>query len=272
LTRAPLSTTSVLDETANVVARAASPWAAVLVATSLPYRFLQILFIERVAELGSNASHYGRALGEIANLAIIAFVLSRWGRTVWARACRLSEANGATPGREAWRVPFVAFASYLFVSAIAELLYYATAITLVGPLVALMFAGLAVGTFELNTRPGLMPPLRLIARYSRTSKQLAAFLFVFFVATVIAFINLVTAFNAGEWLVHAFANVSLARWDVLLSFSNRHYILLLIAGAVAMVEPFWIAAHVVLVRRAGVAETGEDLRAWFRELQSRWAR
>jgi len=272
LTRAPLSTTSVLDEAANVVARAASPWAAVVVATSLPYRFMQILYIERLTELGAEASHYGRALGEIANLAILAFILSRWGRTVWARACRLSEANGETPGREAWRVPFVAFASYLFVSAIAELLYYATAITFLGPLVALMFAGLAIGTFELNTRPGLMPPLRLIARYSRTSRQLGAFLFIFFVATLIAFINLAAAFSAGLWLVHAFGNANLTRWDVLLGRSNRHYIFLLIAGAVAAVEPFWIAAHVVLVRRAGVAETGEDLRAWFRELQSRWAR
>lgn len=272
MTRAPLSTTSVLDEAANVVARAAAPWAAVVVATSLPYRFLQILFIERVAELGSNATHYGRALGEIANLAILAFILSRWGRAVWARACRLSEAEGARPGREVWRVPFVAFVSYLFVAALAELLYYATAITFIGPIFALMFAGLAIGTFELNTRPGLAAPLRLIAHYSRTSRQLAAFLFVFFVATQIAFINLATAFNAGEWLVHAFANVNLVRWDVLLSFANRHYVLLLIAGAVATVEPFWIAAHVVLVRRAGVAETGDDLRMWFRELQARWAR
>jgi hypothetical protein len=60
--------------------------------------------------------------------------------------------------------------------------------------------------------------------------------------------------------------VNLARWDVLLSGANRHYLLLLLAGAIVIVEPFWIAAHVVLVRRAGVAETGEDLRMWFRAL------
>ena len=75
-----------------------------------------------------------------------------------------------------------------------------------------------------------------------------------------------TAFAAGEWLVHAFTDVNLARWDVLLSGANRHYLLLLLAGAIVIVEPFWIAAHVVLVRRAGVAETGEDLRMWFRAL------
>ena len=270
--RAPLSTTSVLDEMAAVVSRAAAPWAAVVAATSLPYRFLQILFIERVRDLGTDAIHYGRALGTIANLTILAFIVSRWGRAVWARACRLSEATDATPGREAWRVPFVAFASYLFIAAVTEVLYYSTAITFIGPVLALMLAGLAIGTIELNARPGLIAPWRVIARYSKTSKQLAAFVFVFFVATLVAFINLTVAFGAGAWLVHAFTDANLARWDVLLSVSNRHYIFLLIAGAVVIVEPFWIAAHVVLVRRAGVAETGEDLRMWFRELQSRWAR
>lgn len=264
--RAPLSTTSVLDETTEVVSRAAAPWAAVVAATSLPYRFMQVLFIERVVELGGNATHYGRALGAIANLTLVAFIVSRWGRAVWARACRLSEANGVTPGREVWRVPFVAFASYLFVSAIAELLYYATSFTLVGPPLAMMFAGLAIGTIELNTRPGIMPPLRVMAHYSNVSRQLAALVFIFFVATGVAFINLFASFAAGEWLVHAFTSVNLARWDILLSFKNKHFIYLLIAGAIVIVEPFWIAAHVVLVRRAGVAETGEDLRRWFRGL------
>jgi hypothetical protein len=272
LIRAPLSTTSVLDETADLVSRAAAPWAAVVAATSLPYRFMQILFIERIYDLGSSAVHYGRALGTIANLTIAAFIISRWGRAVWARACRLAESANTTPGREVWRVPLVAFTSYLFVSALAELLYYATSLTIIGPVLALMLSGLAIGTFELNTRPGIIPPLRLIARYSRTSKQLFALMFIFFVATVVALINVVAAFGAGEWLVHAFAGVNLARWDVLLSRSNRHFIFLVVAGAIVIVEPFWIAAHVVLVRRAGVAETGDDLRMWFRDLRERWAR
>lgn len=270
--RAPLSTTSVLDEMAGVVARTAAPWAAVVAATSLPYRFMQVLFFERIIDLGSNAMHYGRALGTIANITILTFILSRWGRAVWARACRLAETTDATPGREAWRVPFVSFVSYLFVAAIAEGLYYATAMSIVGPLFSMMLAGLAIGTIELNVRPGIMPPLRTIARYSRTSKQLFALVFVFFIATLVAFINIGATFAVGAWLVHAFTDINLARWDVLLGVSNRHYVFLLVAGAIVIVEPFWIAAHVVLVRRAGVAETGEDLRMWFRELQSRWAR
>ena len=41
-----------------------------------------------------------------------------------------------------------------------------------------------------------------------------------------------------------------------------------IAGALIAVQPFWIAANVMLVTKAGVEETGEDLRAWFRGLRN----
>jgi hypothetical protein len=86
----------------------------------------------------------------------------------------------------------------------------------------------------------------------------------------VALINLFAAFAAGLWLAHAFGGAALVRWDILLSAANKHYILLLLAGAIVTIEPFWIAAHVVLVRKSGVAESGEDLRTWFRELQTRW--
>ena len=57
------------------------------------------------------------------------------------------------------------------------------------------------------------------------------------------------------------------RWHILLSFSNRRYLLMVIAGALLVIEPFWIAANVLLVRKAGVAESGDDLRLWFEELK-----
>jgi hypothetical protein len=49
--------------------------------------------------------------------------------------------------------------------------------------------------------------------------------------------------------------------------ANRRYVLMIIAGALLVIEPFWIAANVLLVRKAGVAESGDDLRVWFEELQ-----
>ncbi|HYO75389.1 MAG TPA: hypothetical protein VE010_02905, partial [Thermoanaerobaculia bacterium] len=90
----PLSTTSVLDEAADVVAATAAPWAGILILTALPYRILQALFLEQLIEVGSEAAHYGNLLGGTANLIVATFVLALWGRAVYARACRLGMARG----------------------------------------------------------------------------------------------------------------------------------------------------------------------------------
>ncbi|HWW60893.1 MAG TPA: hypothetical protein VN181_05940, partial [Thermoanaerobaculia bacterium] len=133
LIRAPLSTTSVLDESSDVVRLVAAPWAGVLLATSIPYRFMQVLFFEQLLAVGSKAQHYGRALGTTANLTILAFVVSLFGRAVYARACRLAAVSGNTPRGEAWRVPFVSLMSYTYVAAVAELLFFVAVTTIIGP-------------------------------------------------------------------------------------------------------------------------------------------
>ncbi|HWS73374.1 MAG TPA: hypothetical protein VN605_14775, partial [Thermoanaerobaculia bacterium] len=96
-----------------------------------------------------------------------------------------------------------------------------------------------------------------------------ALLLVFAVAFLIALINLYAVFAIALSLAHAFASADLSRWDVLLSFSNGHFAGLVIAGAVVAVEPFWLAANVVLVRKAGAAESGDDLRHRLEELTAR---
>ena len=118
---APLSTTSVLDEATDIVSMVASPWAAVVIATSIPYRFLQALFIDRLIEVGGDATHYGTLLGTTANLAIAAFVLALWGRAVFARACRLAASRGEPPAAEAWKVSPVALTSYIFTGTLAAI-------------------------------------------------------------------------------------------------------------------------------------------------------
>jgi len=267
LIRAPLSTTSVLDEMSDAVALAAVPWAGVLVLTSLPWFFLQVLFLDRLFEVGSAASHYGRALGALANWTLAAFVVALWGRAVWARACRIAAETGARPPLSALRVPLVALASYVLTASLTEVLFYGTLMTILGPLVVILFGGIAIGTMELNDEVGVAAPLRLVARYSRHVRIELAMLLIFIVAWLVALVNIAAAFAIGLWLANAFAGVDITRWHVLLQFGNRTYRLLLFAGAALAVEPFWIAANVVLVRKAGAAESGEDLRVWFRELQ-----
>lgn len=265
--RAPLSTTSVLDEMSDAVALAAVPWAGVLVLTSLPYYFLQVLFLERLAEVGNAASHYGRALGELANWTLLAFVVSLWGRAVWARACRIATESGARPGMSALRVPLVALASYLLTASLTEVLFYGTLLTFIGPLVVILFGGIAIGTMELNEEVGVVAPLRLVARYSRHVRVELALLLIFIVAWIVALVNIGAAFSIGLWMANGFASVDVSRWRLLLDLHNRTYRLLLFAGAALAVAPFWIAANVVLVRKSGAAQSGEELRSWFRELQ-----
>ncbi|HYS55510.1 MAG TPA: hypothetical protein VER58_17265 [Thermoanaerobaculia bacterium] len=267
LIHAPLSTTSVLDESTDIVSMIAAPWAAVVIATSIPYRFMQALFIDRLLEVGSEASHYGTLLGTTANLAIGAFVLALWGRAVFARACRLAAARGASPGSEAWRVTPVAFASYLFTGTLAELIFYATLFSGIGTIVAAVVGGLAIGTMELNERASIFGAIRLISRYGRELRIVTALVIVFGCASVVALINVTATFGFGMWLADVFLGADLSRWSVLFSGNNRRFVLATIAGAWIAIEPFWIAANVVLVRKAGAAETGEDLRVWFEELR-----
>jgi len=266
LIRAPLSTTSVLDEAADVV-RLAAPWSAVIVLTALPYRFLQAVFFDQLAETGSQASRYGNLLGGTANLIVAAILFAFWGRAVFARACRLAHARGTAPGREAWSVSRAAFASYVLTGSAAFFAGFLTFFTLIGIVVAVMFAGLAIGTMELNERISIVEPFRHITRSARSLAIPAALVFVFFCALVIAFVNLAAAFGLAVWLFTAVAGFDAPHWPALFGFGNRRFALMLLAGALVVVEPFWVAAHVIYVRKAGAQESGDDLRAWFEELR-----
>jgi len=266
LIRAPLSVTSVLDEATEVVSMTAAPWAGVLVATALPYRFLQALFFDQLLEVGKEASQYGRLLGGTANLTVAAILIALWGRAVYARACRLAMGRGATPGREVWRVPAAALVSYFLTSSTVLLIGTLSVFTCLGLWIVSIVAGLAIGTMELNERVSVVEPFRLIRRHARAA-TLVGMSFVFFCALFVAFANLAAAFGLGVWALSAIGGFDAPRWERLFSGENRRYILMLTAGALVAVEPFWIAAHVVFVRKAGAQERGDDLRAWFEELR-----
>ena len=265
--RAPLSTTSVLDEAAEVVRMTASPWAAVLIATSIPYRFLQALFLDQLFEVGSEASHYGKLLGGTANLIVGAVLVALWGRAVYARACRLAAARGVAPKREAWRVRPAALASYILTASATMLAGWISVFTVAGYFIAVMFAGMAIGTMELNEHVSVTRPFALIGRYARSVRVPFALVFVFFCALFVALANVAAAFGFGVWIAGAIGGFDAPHWQLLFGAGNRRYILMLIAAAILVVEPFWIAANVVYVRKAGAEESGDDLRAWFDELR-----
>lgn len=262
----PLTTTAVVDEAADAVSINA-PWAGVLMLTALPYRFLQALFLDQLFEVGAGASHYGNLLGSTANLTVATIVLALWGRAVYARACRLALARGGAPGREAWRVPPAALASYILTASTAMLCGYLSLFTIIGVPVVVMVSGLAIGTMELNDRVSVTAPFTRIFRHAQPLRIPVALLFVFFCASFVALINLAAAFELGKWLAGSVSGFDAPNWRELFAMGNRRYVLMLFAGALVIVEPFWIAAHVIFVRKAGAVESGDDLRTWFDELR-----
>lgn len=264
--RSPLSITSVLDESTEVVAMTAAPWAGLLVLTALPYRFLQALFLDQLIEVGTAASQYGNLLGGTANLIVASILIALWGRAVYARACRLALSRGGAPGRDAWRVPAAALASYVLTSSAVLLIGYISIFTCLGIFVVAIMAGLAIGTMELNESVSLRQPFRLITRHARVMLLLGLVL-VFFCGLFVALVNLAAAFGLVIWAATGLGGFDAPNWDVLFGVNNRRYLLLLIAGAFVAIEPFWIAANVVYVRKAGAEERGDDLRAWFEELR-----
>ncbi|HYC58551.1 MAG TPA: hypothetical protein VEK79_03210 [Thermoanaerobaculia bacterium] len=263
----PLSTTTVLDEAADVVSMTAAPWAGLLIATVLPYRFLQALFLDQLLEVGSTAAQYGNLLGGTANMIVAAILLALWGRAVYARACRLALARGTAPGREAWRVRPAALACYVLTASTAMLAGYISIFTIFGFVVPVILAGMAIGTFELNERAGVIAPFAIIFRYTKRVAIPFVLVFVFFCATIVALLNLAAAFELGKWLTGAVGGFDAPNWQRLFTAGNRRYLLILVAGALVIVEPFWIAAHVIFVRKAGAEESGDDLRTWFDELR-----
>jgi hypothetical protein len=75
------------------------------------------------------------------------------------------------------------------------------------------------------------------------------------------------AFQIGFWLLSSIGGWDIPKWSLLLSGSNRRFVLMLLAGGVLAIQPFWVAANVMLIRKAGAQETGDDLRVWFEELK-----
>jgi hypothetical protein len=92
---------------------------------------------------------------------------------------------------------------------------------------------------------------------------------IFAVALLLALINLFFLFALGLWLAGGASGLDLSWWQVTLTPGNQQYLMLLIACAVTVLEPFWIASLVAAVRRVRARESGEDLAAWFADIRNK---
>jgi hypothetical protein len=284
----------VLDDAAELVVRTVPEWAAVLALASLPLRLLEVHFANRLLQLGAHAGGHLHHLLSISWLVTIALLPALCGRAVFARACAMALQSGTrvSPGL-ALRLPAAGLVGYLYAAIVWTGLFQALAWMIFPlPLLALG-SGLAAATAPLTgdacdasgaggagdgggtggggeppARPGPLASLARALRGAPPPATCVGLAVTFGAALAVAALNLYALVRLCLWLAGGVSGLDLAAWSLALGAGNRHFLLLLAAGAVALVEPFWLAALVVGVRAARARESGEDLVARLAELRA----
>lgn len=265
---AEFSTADVLDDAGDLTARLLAPWAGVVWLTALPLRLLQAQLVAIVLELEAQAAGHGDALRALGVALAAATLLAAWGRSVFARACTLGLRHAEVPAHAALRVPAAALTAHFILALGLELMAWGLAITVMGPLVTIVLAGLAAATSNLQEKPGVVAAARGLFAAFRPASAIVGLAGAFLLAWVVAVINLGFLFFLGLWLLRAIPGAELSRWDPLVSPDNPRFVLVLLFGAWAALEPAWLASWTTLVHRARSTETGDDLRLWLARLRS----
>src|SRR5262249_36589360 len=159
---------------------------------------------------------------------------------VLAHAVTLSLSGDRQVGRQALKLRPTALAAGFYAYLAAQLLVLLFAVTFAGTAFALVLSGLAVATVHLQDRVGPLAPLPTPFRAVRPLSVQAGLFLLAAVAFGVAFANLAALFALGQWAAHGLPGLDLARWDAVLSLHNRHFRLLVAAGAALAVEPFWL--------------------------------
>ena len=280
--------------------RTVPEWAAVLALASLPLRLLEVHFANRLLQLGAHAGGHLHHLLSISWLVTIALLPALCGRAVFARACAMALQSGSRVSpRLALRLPPAGLAGYLYAAMVWTGLFQALGwMILPLPLLALG-SGLAAATAPLTgdagdagdandaggaggagdgggtggggappARPGPLASLAHALRGAPPAATCVGLAVTFGAALGVAALNLYALVRLCLWLAGGVSGLDLAAWSLALGAGNRHFLLLLVAGAVALVEPFWLASLVAGVRAARARESGEDLVARFAELRA----
>ncbi len=256
-----------IDDGADAVGRLAA-WTGLLWITALPSRLLFALLFARLLELGAEATQYGDFLRGLAYAALLAWLVSLWGRQVFVRACRHALQSERPPPRSLLRVPARELAGYQVAALFVEALFWMLLLTFVAPVALLVGAGLAAAASG-RAGPGPLEALRELGRSVGPAMRLVRLLVVFAFGLAFAAINLHLFFRLGLWLASGLAGLDTTSWDAVLGWQNPLYRVLIVTGAAMLLEPVWLAALTVHVELLRSRSSGDDLRRWFAELRSR---
>lgn len=267
--------TGLIDESSRRVARELRGAAGWLILLSLPLRFLEAQILTRAGSLDPTAGSGGAwaYLGTLSLLATLALVPALWARLAFVRAAAAARAGRFRAEQpdlgRAVRVPTASFVATLYLTLVAQALLFWGLVTILAVPFALVLSALGAAASPYFLRVDPWSPWRELGRSAPPFRIAFGLCFVFLLAWVIALINLFAAFFLGSWLaIGAFPGFDEAWWSAVLAPSNAAYSYLILAGAMLVVEPFWLAAWSAAVGDRRARDTGDDLRAWFVELRA----
>lgn len=274
-----LSIFDLLNESSALIRQIAAPWLGVAWFLSMPLRLMQAYWLQELSQLGASAHRYGNYLGELALYLLFTLFLAVYGRSVFVRACNLAPPSGGPPGLAAFKVPLRDYATHLYLVLLIEVFWHMLfMMVLPMPYLACLVPLAAAIAFNVQA-PGVLAPLKELFHFGTSVGPLMGLAMFFGAALLIVWINFYFAALGMIYLAKGFAGVDTSQWEHLLRAYKYVPILpveflpktLLFVAAVLILEPFWIAAHVLLVRSLRARQSGEDLKLWFEELRRKAA-
>lgn len=261
-----LKITSLLDEAEDLVRALGGRWLGLLCLSQLPLRYAECAFWALLWELGGDVSNYGELVHANAFWIAVALPLALYGRAVYARAGQAQWSSESVTGLYPLKVPLANLFNYLAVALMLEICFLALGWTFIALPILGGLAGVAAACSALPQKPGIFRAIGQTLSYSNYARALLGLSLVVGVALLVAWFNLLVVLQAGVWLLGDTLGLDLAAWRILWSPSNSYFLLWAWAGTRILVEPFWLAAHVVYVNKVRSRSSGDDLRRRFSQI------
>lgn len=261
-----LKVTSLLDEAEDLVRALGGRWLGLLCLSQLPLRFAECTFWAFLWEFGGDVTHYGDGV-HVATLWIaLALPLALYGRAVYARAGQAQWSRETVTGLYPLRVPPANLLNYLAVALLLEILFLILGWTLLALPILGGLAGVAAANSALQQKAGVLGALGRLVEHSIYVRALIGLAMVLGIALLVTWTNLLAVLSAGVWLLGDTLGFDLAAWRILWSPSNPYFLLWAWAGTRILVEPFWLASHVVYVNKVRSRSSGDDLSRRFSQI------
>lgn len=261
----PLPFSEVIDSGARLVKRVGPGPVALLVLTTLPWRFGLAALASRVVEVGESASQYGPHWRTWASELLPLFVLALLGRAAYAHACHQTLQGGITSWRSLMPEALTLLV-VLYLGIAIEILLIVSAVTVLGWAVFASMQASILASLPAFTSASPLDPWRALGRGRESMSRIAGIDAIFTMAWCVALLNLLSLSQMAPDLLGAIPGFDPGPSHALLSLTNHRLWFGVMAGASTVVEPFRLAAHCTLFFSNHSKSSGKDLRQRLQDL------